>query len=170
MEKKRITRAEVSSLLIKDAFYEKGKPSLKLRQTIIAVLAWLGVLLPFVWLALPFVAKDISTKIHFLVYKEELQTLRFLVIFLTIAFLFIAVLYISLTFWNNHRFKKAICKDVVYDTAKLAARKAVLEEAYTHRFGEADIRHTVRYYSVSEAQNLDKDFVKKLYKDQGVSL
>lgn len=170
MEKKKITREEVSAQLIKDAFFEKGHLFLKIRQSIIAILAWLGVLLPFVWLALPFISKDNAAKYHFFSYQEELRTLRFLVIFLTIAFIFIAIFYFGLTMLNNHRFKKAISKDVVSDTEELSTRKAVLDEAYTLRFGEAEERHTVRYYSVPEEKNLDKDFVKKLYKDKGVPL
>lgn len=49
--KQRVTREEVKERLVTDAYFQKGRSALKTRQTILTILAWLMVLVPFVWLA-----------------------------------------------------------------------------------------------------------------------
>lgn len=51
--KQRVTREEVKERLVTDAYFQKGRSALKTRQTILTILAWLMVLVPFVWLAIP---------------------------------------------------------------------------------------------------------------------
>lgn len=168
--KKQIKRADVSKLLISDDYFTKGHFFLKLRQTLVAILGWMGVMLPFAWLLLPLGFPEFTQKYSFYTYVEEFQTLRFLLIFLSISFVLILILYSGLTIWNNYRFKNFLQKNVLFDEERLEKRRKLLNEAYDERFASKEIRHTVNYYSVSEEQNLDKDFFKELYKKNEVSL
>ncbi|EQA5451487.1 hypothetical protein ACX35X_001700 [Enterococcus hirae] len=45
----RIKREEVATLLIKDKFFAKGNRRLKIKQWIVAILGWCGVIFPFIW-------------------------------------------------------------------------------------------------------------------------
>lgn len=168
--KKQIRREEVSELLVSDEYFTKKHVALKFWQTLVAILGWISVFVPFIWLSIPSIFPNFAKKYSFYTYVEELQALKFLLLFLAISFLFILVFYICLTIWNNYRFNYLLQRKKLYDEEKLEKRKQLLEEAYTERFCTEEIRHTVKFYSVSEEQNFDKDFVKKKYKDNGVSL
>lgn len=50
----RIKREEVATLLIKDKFFAKGNRRLKIKQWIVAILGWCGVIFPFVWVTISF--------------------------------------------------------------------------------------------------------------------
>ena len=78
-------------------------------------------------------------------------------------FCFPAILYIILTFWNNYRFKHFLQKEKQYDAERVDVRRKLINQAYDERFGTKDFRHNVCFYSVKEEQNLETDFVKKLY-------
>ncbi|MBO0452030.1 cell division protein [Candidatus Enterococcus murrayae] len=168
--KKQVKREEVSKILISDDYFLTKKLGLKARQTIIAILGWMGFFLPFIWIGLPFVFPTLAKKLSFRTYREELLTLKFLVLFLIASFLLIAILYVGLTFWNNYRFSHLLQKRKLHDEEKLEKRKALLEEVYAKRFGSREYRHTVKFYSVSEEQNFEKGYVKELYKKNGVPL
>lgn len=168
--KKRITREEVSKLLVLDNYFNKKHHVLKIGQTVIAVLGWLGVVLPFVWSSIPFVSPKFAGKHSFYTYLEEFQLLKLLVPFLALSFVFILIFYLCLTIWNNHRFRHLLQKEKLYNEERLEKRTQLLENAYTERFGPKEIRYKAKFYSVSEEQNFDKDFVKNLYKENGVEL
>ena len=168
--KPKISRDEVKKMLVSDSYYEKKHYPLKFIQTVIAILGWLCVAAPFIWVLLPFISPENARENHFQVYKEELQTLKFLFIFLSIMFVVIAVIFILLTIWNNYRFKNLLQKSVQYDEDRLNARRQLLKDEYEVRFGPEEFRKEVCYYSIKEEQNLDTDFVRNLYKKGGVKL
>ncbi|MFC4772562.1 cell division protein [Enterococcus hermanniensis] len=168
--KRTLNREEAQKDLVYDSYYQKGHFGTKIFQTIVALLGWAAVFLPFFWLAIPYLFPDMAKREHFIVYKEEIQTFDFLFLFLAIIFLFLVVAYISLTLWNNHRFKTLLQKDIQYDEEQLDVRRALLNDAYDKQFGPEEFRKEVRYYSVKEEQNLDTDFVRNLYKEGGVKL
>ncbi|MBO0482945.1 cell division protein [Candidatus Enterococcus courvalinii] len=168
--KPKITREEVEQLLVSDAYFEKKNYALKLLQTVVAIIGWICVILPFVWLLLPFIFPEKAWKNHLVVYKDELQTLKFLVVFLSIMFIVIAIFYIGLTLRNNFHFKNFLQKKVQYDEDRLEKRRQLLSKAFNERFGPEEVRKEVCSYSVQEEQNLDTDFVRNLYKKGGVEL
>ncbi|EPH94298.1 hypothetical protein D920_02923 [Enterococcus faecalis 13-SD-W-01] len=168
--KPKISREEVKKLLVSDVYFEKKHYLLKIFQTIIAIIGWIFVVVPFIWVLLPFIAPEIARENHFLVYTEELQTLKFLFIFFCIMFVVIAVVYILLTRLNNYRFKNLLQKEVQYNEERLNIRRRLLEEDYEVRFGPEEFRKTVCFYSVKGEQNLDTEFVRDLYKKGGVKL
>ena len=99
--------------------------------------------------------------------EKKKTTLLFLFIFLSLSFVFLAILYIILTFWNNYRFKHFLQKEKQYDAERVDVRRKLINQAYDERFGTKDFRHNVCFYSVKEEQNLETDFVKKLYQKGG---
>ncbi|WP_265458149.1 cell division protein [Enterococcus sp. HY326] len=167
---KKITREDVSHILVKDKYYEKGHLGTKIFQSVVALVGWFGVILPFIWIFVPILFPDLEISRYFHSYSEEIRALMFLVIFLAISFVIILITYVSLTLWNNHRFGGQLRKETTYDDQRLATRRQVLNDSYNERFGSQEYRHTVKYYAVKEEQNLDTHFVADLYKENGVKL
>ena len=154
--KKNISREEAKKSLVYDPYFEKGHYGSKIFQTIIALLGWCGVIIPFLWIIFPFVFPNRARFDHIIIYREEKSTLLFL-------FIFLSILYIILTFLNNYRFKHFLQKEKQYDAERVDVRRKLINQAYDERFGTKDFRHNVCFYSVKEEQNLETDFVKKLY-------
>ncbi|RBT36881.1 hypothetical protein EA73_00429 [Enterococcus faecium] len=50
---KKVTREEVASILVKDKYFSKGNYWLKIWQTLVALLGWMIVVLPFIWVFFP---------------------------------------------------------------------------------------------------------------------
>ncbi len=168
--KKMIQRKDVSKLLVSDDYFSEKHYLLKILQTLVAIIGWMGVILPFVWLSIPFVFPKFAEEYSFRTYAEGFQTFRFLLIFLTISFVFILIFYICMTIWNNYRFSHFLQKEPLFNEKRLEKRKKLINEAYDERFCPEEIRHNVKFYSVSEEQNLDKEFFRKMYKDNEVPL
>lgn len=156
--KQNLSREEAKKSLVYDPYFEKGHYGSKIFQTLVAILSWFGVLIPFVF-------PNRAQYNHIVVYLEEKTTLLFLLIFLSVSFVFLTILYILLTFWNNYRFKHFLQKEKQYDDERLNKRRELLNKAYDERFGSEEFRHKVCFYSVKEEQNLETDFVKKLYQE-----
>ena len=150
--KKNISREEAKKSLVYDPYFEKGHYGSKIFQTIMAALP-----------IFPFVFPNRARFDHIIIYREEKSTLLFLFIFLSISFIFLSILYIILTFLNNYRFKHFLQKEKQYDAERVDVRRKLINQAYDERFGTKDFRHNVCFYSVKEEQNLETDFVKKLY-------
>ena len=168
--KKYISRKEVAELLVSDGYYAKGHWLLKVWQTFVGIIGWAAVTIPFIWIFSPIFFKGTAQKYSLFSYPEEIETLLFLLVFLIIAFFVILVLYVSLTLWNNYRFKHFLQKKKLYDEERLERRRQLLDEEFTERFGPKEERETICFYSVKEEQNLDNDFVTKLYKERDVEL
>lgn len=167
---KKITREDVASILVKDKYYEKGHWGTKIIQTIVAIIGWVGVILPFIWVFSPIVFPNLSISRYFHNYSEEMWALWFLIIFLAIAFVVILISYISLTVWNNRRFGGLLRKETTFDEERLAKRRQILSDSYAERFGDEEFRHSVKYYAVKEEQNFDTHFVEDIYKKNEVQL
>ena len=163
MQLKKISQEEAKKSLVYDHYFEKGHYGSKIFQTIIALLGWCGVIIPFLWIIFPFVFPNRARFDHIIIYREEKSTLLFLFIFLSISFIFLSILYIILTFLNNYRFKHFLQKEKQYDAERVDVGRKLINQAYDERFGTKDFRHNVCFYSVKEEQNLETDFVKKLY-------
>jgi predicted membrane protein len=161
--KKNISREEAKKSLVYDPYFERGNYKNKIFQTGIALLGWFGVMIPFFWILFPFIFTKQASRDHITVYKDEKSTLIFLFYFLLVAFVFIAILYVILTSWNNYRFKNFLQKSEQFDSKRLETRKKLINKVYDERFSSKEYRHNISYYSVKEEQNLETDFVQKLY-------
>lgn len=59
---------------------------------------------------------------------------------------------------------------MTYDEDKLQARKAVMNELYTSRYGDKNFRESTKYYAVNEEQNIDDHLISDLFKESGVEI
>ena len=57
MNQEKITREDVSKQLVTDSYFEPGNVGLKIKQTILVIIAWLLIFIPFIWLAIPFFSR-----------------------------------------------------------------------------------------------------------------
>lgn len=79
--KQNLSREEAKKSLVYDPYFEKGHYGSKIFQTLVAILSWFGVLIPFLWILFPFVFPNRAQYNHIVVYLEEKTTLLFLLIF-----------------------------------------------------------------------------------------
>ena len=93
----RIKREEVATLLIKDKFFAKGNRRLKIKQWIVAILGWCGVIFPFVWVTISFRASMKGRGLQWHSFPEERKTFSFLLLFLAVAFLGFVLLFLFMT-------------------------------------------------------------------------
>lgn len=164
--KRNISRESVESIIISDPFFEKGNIKLKVYQSVIAITGWITFFIPFIWLALPFIFPSEMGKFKIYKYFEEIDTFWFLTQFLTIIFVLLSITYVLLTLLNNYKFKNILEKRNQYNENRVLEREIKLNRAYTKRFGDENMRHNIRYYSVPEEKNLSTDFVKDIYENK----
>ncbi|WP_430611262.1 hypothetical protein [Enterococcus sp. DIV0876] len=161
--KEKITREDVSKQLVTDSYFEPGNVGLKIKQTILVIIAWLLIFIPFIWLAIPFFFPRTADWLDFRVYVEERSAFSYLFIFLIVVFLLLTVLFVLLTRKNNRRFKNQLHKQSLHDEEMLEKRKMLMSEFYTARFGEQEERQKVRYYVVKPEQNISETEIKSLF-------
>ena len=155
---KKVTREEVASILVKDKYFSKGNYWLKIWQTLVALLGWMIVVLPFIWVFFPLTRPERAKDFYLYAFLLEKKMLYFLII----SFV--------LTRWSNRNLYRKVNKSFEYEDEELKKRQELLEEMYTERFGTKEERETVRFYSVSEEKNLDTTLIADLYKENGVEL
>ncbi|WP_241153409.1 hypothetical protein [Enterococcus mediterraneensis] len=86
------TREEIKEKLVADKFFAKSNWGLKIRQILLTLLAWCGLLVPFVWFLLPSIFKNDDIGWDFYVSAQEILRLENLGLFFLIAFFVIAVI------------------------------------------------------------------------------
>ncbi|MFS0926986.1 hypothetical protein ACFC37_05680 [Enterococcus durans] len=167
---KRVKREDVASLLIKDKYFAKGNGWLKIKQTVIVIIGWSAVVVPFIWVGLSINASAMGEGFRFHYFPEESRTAYFLFFLLAMVFMVFIIVFLLMTRWNNRRYKKMLRSEKMYDEQKLEKRKEILEKEYAQRFGSKEEREAVCYYVVSEEQNFEKDLISNLYEKEGVGL
>src|SRR5699024_943902 len=166
MHKKIVTREEVNEILVSDKFFDKGNVTLKIRQSILTLLSWVGVFLPFIWTLFPVFYPKKASQVKFYLYPEEIVAFRFLLRFFLIVFFIIIIGSISLTMWNNYRYKNILEKTITIDEDSVERLNKTLEDFYCERFGEQSFRENIRYYSVTPEKNISNDDIKNLYRKE----
>lgn len=159
----------IQKKMITDSYFAKGHWGLKIRQTLIVLLAWLLVFLPFALILFPIIFRQ-NEVIVYSAFDSALRIFDFLKHYYLVAILLIIGLFILLTIWNNHQTKHQLQRKVMHDENQLVKRKQALDTFYSKRFGPEEFRKSVRTYTVSEEQNLDDDSIQKLYQENEVPL
>ncbi|MCV3161099.1 hypothetical protein OHD86_01980 [Enterococcus faecium] len=170
---KKVKREEVASILVKDKYFSKGNYWLKIWQTLVALLGWMIVVLPFIWVIwvfFPLTRPERAKDFFLYAFLSEKKMLYFLIGFFVLIFFSFLITSFVLTRWNNRNLHKKVNESFEYEDEELEKRQELLEEMYTERFGTKEERETVRFYSVSAEQNLDTTFITDLYKENGVEL
>ncbi|ARD91166.1 hypothetical protein LLUC109_0855 [Lactococcus cremoris] len=75
--KQNLSREEAKKSLVYDPYFEKGNYGSKIFQTLVAILSWFGVLIPFLWILFPFVFPNRAQYNHIVVYLEEKNDIAF---------------------------------------------------------------------------------------------
>lgn len=163
----KISKEKVNDMLVSDNFFDRGYLILKLRQTLLTLLGWIGVILPFIWLLIPFLYPELAKKIHFLIYSEEIAAFKFLLLFLSIVFLSIIFIFVILTIWNNYNYKNTLEKRKIIDEENLEKNREAVELFYSRRFGNKKFRENVRFYSVPSEKNIEINEINDLYSKGG---
>lgn len=170
---KKVKREEVASILVKDKYFSKGNYWLKIWQTLVALLGWMIVVLPFIWVIwvfFPLTRPERAKDFFLYAFLSEKKMLYFLIGFFVLIFFSFVITLFVLTRWNNRNLHKKVNESFEYEDEELEKRQELLEEMYTERFGTKEERETVRFYSVSAEQNLDTTFIADLYKENGMEL
>ncbi|KRM79292.1 hypothetical protein FC84_GL001466 [Lapidilactobacillus dextrinicus DSM 20335] len=169
MVKKIITRQAVSHELLSDRYFMPGHLGLKIRQTLFALLTWLGVFSSFIWLTLPYLWPQVLKPFQFNIKKQETSAIKSLGLFFLIAAIVIFTGAVILTIRNNYIYKRQLTQYTLPDERQVNHRALIMEQFYTERFGPREMRESIRYYSVPEEKNLADDTIQNLFKDHGES-
>lgn len=161
---KRTTREDVNEILVSDSFFKKDNISLQLRQIFLSLIGWLAVFFPFIWLLFPVLNAKLASQFYLYTYTEVKQTVWFLLLFFSVIFLFIIVISIALTAWNNHRYKTKITKEMLVNEEMLQMNTTTLESFYTERFGKKEYRENICFYTVTAEKNIEIEDINNLYK------
>lgn len=143
--------------MIEDKYFQKGFAGLKIFQTFVATIGWILVILPFVWILL---AINFGTK----TFSENLaRFLSMVTIFFVTVMVIILFIYIPLTILNNRKFKRIYEQKNTFGEDTLVQKEVKLEKYFEARFGTKLFREHVRYYSVSEDQNISNNEINELF-------
>lgn len=144
-----------------DAYFKRGWSALKVGQTLVAILAWLVLLFPFIWVGLSLYFKMLPPEMLYM----ETSLIRFLSLFFFSVILLLTLSYIILTKLNNRDFRRIYERKNAFNEAEVERKKRLLKSYYDQKFGDRETRYKVRYYLVKEEQNIATDEIKKLYQN-----
>ena len=137
-----------------DKYFSPGNWWLKIRQTILALIMWLVVFSPILFIYLLYSSKlELSLEYHYL--------MRLLHIFL-IAILCTLLLGLVLCWHNNYLLSKQRALKVRYNMHKSDSHYERLNEFYKHYFGSKQDRHNARSLTIPEEMNFDENFFEDL--------
>ncbi|QEA31377.1 exosortase/archaeosortase family protein [Secundilactobacillus malefermentans] len=149
-----------------DAYFEKGHIWLKIRQTLAAILGWVGVIVPIlvtVISAVGYYQPHVLGFWHTHVGIDELQFFGLLILF---AFVMSAIFTISMAIIQNRKRARVVEQWPTFDPIMQKQRKNELNDFMDERFGDAKSRESVRNYDVQPEKNLDTDEFKRLFRHE----
>ncbi|WP_167630150.1 hypothetical protein [Listeria valentina] len=158
------------SSFVEDRYFEEGNWSLKVWQTFFAIIMWVIVIIPV------FITAEstwLSSQRHRFIYweyREGKVEVTFLDYTLLICFIGITIFTVIMTIYQNRRFARKVRISPLYNATTNKQKEAIIEQLYTERFGSADYRKSVRFYSVKEKQNLDTYEIYKRYVSEGIDM
>jgi hypothetical protein len=150
-----------------DDYFTSKNWRLKIRQTAIAIIGWLGVFLPFICIYITLKSPKIAKLIHIKYYADIVAPIEFLIKFFAVIFVLIAIIYLFLTFYNNHYFISVLTKKRVINQERRDHHKKLIEDGWTQKFGDSNKRRQQDFYSVKPEQDLETDFSQQLFKKRG---
>lgn len=162
-------REAAEKRFVSDDYFSKEHLWTKIRITAFTIIAWFAVIIPIYWTVSSTLLAKHPAIYHVWHYREG-KAIYYRVGFLfLIAAAVLALTAILLTLHNNYKMKHHVHKELQYDPHALHQREQALEEFYSHRFGDAEQRHTVRFYSVPAQKNLETDTIQEVFKKAGAA-
>ncbi|EOA07930.1 hypothetical protein QY883_09620 [Pediococcus acidilactici] len=151
--------------LYTDPYFEKGHWGLKIRQTLVALLGWIGVIVPVTITATALWAQSDPRISHLWAYPEGIFEIKFLAAVLLFAFAMAGLFAVSMTIIQNRRRDRLAEQWPTFNPINQRKRESRLEKFMTDRFGDEEFRENVKYYEVEPEQNLDTDEIHHLYQE-----
>lgn len=155
-----------SQQLYTDAYFERGHWGLKVRQTLVALVGWICVIVPIVITITAFLAVDPPQIPHLWTYREGIFEIKFIGILLLFAFVMVSLFAVGMTIIQNRKRERVVEQWPTYNPINQRKRETELEKFMDDRFGDADFRHQVRRYQVKPEQNLETEQIHELYQKQ----
>ncbi|WDT65830.1 hypothetical protein NV391_00905 [Companilactobacillus crustorum] len=149
--------------LYTDKYFEPGHILLKIRQTIVAILGWIAVILPITITITSLWASFDSRIPHIWDYHEGIYEIIFIGTILLFSFVMTAIFSISLTLIQNRKRDRLAEQWPTYNPINQKKRKKVIDDFFDKRFGDKEFRENVRTYNVQPEQNLETHQIQELY-------
>lgn len=165
MSKKKVTKYA----LYTDQYFEKGHWSLKIKETLLTSLAWLGVIIPVAATLLTIFAPQVLGLSQQWSREQGVFQLKFMGIILVFAFVMVAIFTVALTIIQNRKRQRLVEQWPTYNPINQVKRQEYLEEFMTERFGSIEERHQTKFYRVTPEQNLDTDQLQQILAKHHVS-
>ncbi|GAB2026567.1 hypothetical protein [Lactovum odontotermitis] len=155
---------------VQDKFFEKGNLKLKITEILLNLLFLAVLIIPIFLLFNSLADGSIWRDVYFWTYQDGFELSDYLESAIVLAVVVILVCSLGLLYRNNYREQKVYPHKKTYDVKKLEARKKILNDMQTKRFGEEKFRETARYYVVEPEQNLPDHMISDLFKKAGVEI
>ena len=155
--------SEDKQQLYTDKYFEKGHWFLKIRQTIIALIGWLAVIIPIVITVTSFWASFNPKIPHVWSFREGIYEIKFIGIILLFAFVMTAIFSTGMTIIQNRKRDRVVEQWPTFNPINQKKRKKTIDYFIDNRFGDQEFRENVRSYDVQPEQNLETHQIQKLY-------
>lgn len=149
--------------LYTDEYFEKGHILLKIRQTLIALVGWLAVIIPIVITVTSFWASFDDRIPHLWSFHEGIYEIKFIGIVLIFCWVMTLVFSIGMTIIQNRKRNRVVEQWPTFNPINQKKRKQTIDDFIDHRFGDQEFRENVRSYDVQPEQNLKTHEIQKLY-------
>lgn len=154
--------------LYTDKYFESGHLWLKIRQTIVAILGWLAVIIPIAITVTSFWASFDPRIPHIWSYHEGIFEIKFIGIILLFAWAITTIFSIGMTIIQNRKRARLVEQWPTFDPINQKKRKQTIDKFIDHRFGDQEFRENVRTYDVQPEQNLETHQIQKLYEQNNL--
>ncbi|WP_338232628.1 hypothetical protein [Companilactobacillus muriivasis] len=149
--------------LYTDKYFESGNLWLKIRQTIVAIIGWLAVIVPIVITVTSFWASFNPKIPHIWSFREGIYEIKFIGIILLFAFVMTAIFSMGMTIIQNRKRDRVVEQWPTFNPINQKKRKKTIDDFIDGRFGDQEFRENVRSYDVQPEQNLETHQIQQLY-------
>lgn len=152
--------------LFTDEYFEKGHWLLKIRQTLVAILGWICVLVPVAVTLISYFGVETHRFRPVWRYAEGIFEVKFLAVVLLFLAAVALIYTVTMTIIQVRRRDRIVEQWPTFNPIDQKARKTELEKFMDKRFGDPQFRQNVRNYHVTPDKNLDTDQFQKLFEQQ----
>ncbi|KIO96093.1 hypothetical protein N624_2207 [Levilactobacillus brevis] len=140
-----------SQQLYTDAYFERGHWGLKVRQTLVALVGWICVIVPIVITIAAFLAVDHPQIPHLWTYREGIFEIKFIGILLLFAFVMVLLFAVGMTIIQNRKRERVVEQWPTYNPINQRKRETELEklwmtdlatQIFAIRFGDTKLTGT----------------------------
>ena len=149
--------------LYTDLYFGKGHWLLKIWQTLVALLGWIGVFVPLVITALSYIGITFGHFKPVWNYSEGIFEVKFIAVLLLFLASIALIYSVSMTIIQVRKRDWLVEQWPTFNPIDQKKRENELDQFMDERFGPAEFRENVRNYRVEADQNLDTDTIQELF-------